>query len=166
MTAAPPRSSLRKFGGSLSLSEFYGLDGSSFKMMHTPPFVTYAMYAELTNSSGTAVENKDVYGLRRPADAGKNRSEQESTEKPPLILEYLARRGALKPATSAKAKVDIKSDRVSATATAADTDPRVSTRGQGQVVEEPPKKRKIAPAPKLDESSIAGGGGLARYLMK
>jgi hypothetical protein len=152
MKAAPPRSCLKKFGGALSLSEFYGDDDSVFKIMHTPPFVTYAMYAELTNMPGTTTENKDVYHLRRPLDVtSRPRSEPESTEKPPLILEYLARRGAIKPPTTASTS-KIRSEAGSVPLTS----------------DEPVKKRKIAASSikQPEEPSVGPSGGLARYLMK
>lgn len=138
MSPAPPRAALKKFGGKLSLEQFYGDDGSSFKALHTPPFVTFAMYAELTNA-GVPINSKDVSGLRRPEDnGGRVKAESESTEKTPLILEFLAKRGAIKPQNSQ--------------ITSASTEP---------------KKRKIlaAPPPKMEET-LGGGGGLARYIMK
>jgi len=96
MTPAPPRAALSKFGGSLSLKDFYGQDGFAFKMLHTPPFVTFAMYAELNEVD--TVDSKVTHGLRRPVDSKRPVAQPEPTEKPPLILEYLARRGlSLKP---------------------------------------------------------------------
>lgn len=93
MRAAPPRAALEKFGGKLNLSSFYGDDGTVFKAMHTPPFVTFAMYAEVTNQH-TPADSKVVHGLRRPTERTHPVAVAEPTEKPPLILEFLAKRGA------------------------------------------------------------------------
>jgi len=93
---SPPRAMLKKFGGKLTLSEFYGDDGSEFKCVISPPFVTFAMYAEITHK-GPVIDTKALTGLRRPANPVASGSERESTEKTPLILEFLAKRGALKP---------------------------------------------------------------------
>jgi hypothetical protein len=128
---------LKKFGGKLSLEEFYGNSGSSFKCVLTPPFVTFAIYAELTNKT-PAIDTKALTGLRRPDEAQRReipRMEQEMTEKPPMILEFLARRGAMKPP-------QIKSD-------------------------EPSKKKtKTAQITDEVTQVSEGAGGLAKYLMK
>jgi hypothetical protein len=93
MIPAPPRSALEKFGGKLSLDSFYGNDGTVFKAMHSPPFVTFAMYAEVTNQK-TPADSKVVQGLRRPTERTHPIATPEQTDKPPLILEFLAKRGA------------------------------------------------------------------------
>lgn len=93
MIPAPPRTALEKFGGKLSLDSFYGNDGTVFKAMHSPPFVTFAMYAEVTNQK-TSADSKVVQGLRRPTERTHPIATPESTDKPPLILEFLAKRGA------------------------------------------------------------------------
>lgn len=82
---APPRRSLLKYGGNMSLHEFYGEDENitTYKDVHSFPFVTFSMYAEV-------IQNNDVRGLRRPTVRTEPIREQEQTEKPPLILEYLA----------------------------------------------------------------------------
>jgi hypothetical protein len=104
LRAAPPREALAKFGGKLSLAEFYGEDGTVFKAIHAPPFVTFAMYAEVTRkaSDGAPVDVSEVKVLRRPAQRTDPVAVADPTDKPPLILEYLAARGALtlKPPTA------------------------------------------------------------------
>lgn len=95
MHPAPPRCLLEKFGGKLSLKEFYGTDGTEFTAMHEPPFVTYAMFAEIKNNGVLpAEEDKRTKGLRRPAVRTAPVAMQEITEKPPAILEFLAIKGA------------------------------------------------------------------------
>jgi hypothetical protein len=95
MFPAPPRCLLQKFGGTLSLEEFYGNDGTLFTAMHEPPFVTYAMFAEIRNNGVLpAEEDKRTKGLRRPAQRTAPIAIQEITEKPPAILEFLAMKGA------------------------------------------------------------------------
>lgn len=94
MKPAPPRCTLQKFGGTLTLKEFYGDDGTIFKSLISPPFATFAMYAEITKLPVSQDTNK-TKGLRRPTEI-REPTENESTEKPPLILEYLARRGIMK----------------------------------------------------------------------
>lgn len=97
MEAAPPRSALIKFGGKLTLEQFYGDSGHQFKALHVPPFVTFAMYAELTHcTTDPPLDEKKLTGLRRPLVRTTPKAEQETTEKPPLILEYLAKRGLQK----------------------------------------------------------------------
>ena len=91
MRPAPPRCTMEKFGGSLSLKEFYGECGTVFKSLISPPFATFAMYAEITKLP-LSQDNNKTKGLRRPTEI-RDPVENEITEKPPLILEYLARRG-------------------------------------------------------------------------
>jgi hypothetical protein len=88
MASAPPRCALNKFGGSMTLSEFYG-DNSVFVAIHAPPFVTFAMYAEIAKKP---IEN----GVRRPLTRQDPIAVNESTGKVPLILEFLAARGAVR----------------------------------------------------------------------
>jgi hypothetical protein len=95
MQPAPPRCLLKKFGGKLTLEEFYGTDGSVFTAMHEPPFVTYAMFAEIRNNGILPVEeDKSTKGLRRPLQRTTPIASQEMTEKTPAILEFLALKGA------------------------------------------------------------------------
>jgi len=72
----------------MSLSEFYG-DQSVFVAIHTPPFVTFAMYAEIAKKP---LEN----GIKRPTTRQDPMAVNESTGKVPLILEFLAARGAVR----------------------------------------------------------------------
>jgi len=94
---APPRSALKKFGGQMDLNEFYGESGNcKFKELHVPPFVTFAMYAEVTQNKDelfSTSEDKKLNGLRRPLQRTTPTATQESTEKTPLILEFLAKKG-------------------------------------------------------------------------
>ena len=93
---APPRSALKKFGGSMDLEDFYGSTNNSyFKSSIEPPFVTFAMYTEMiqkTNEDDNLVETK-VYGLKRPplnVLLSRQPAKSEQTGKIPLILEFLA----------------------------------------------------------------------------
>jgi len=95
MNIAPPRASLEKFGGKLTLNEFYGKPLETFKCMHTPPFVTFAMYAEITKITNES-SNNTVVNLTRPLQRTEPIAESEETGKVPLILEYLAKRGLMK----------------------------------------------------------------------
>ena len=109
IVAAPPRACLIKFGGKLTLDEFYGNSSHVFKTLHTPPFVTFAMYAEVTRKNDAdselgeneevnnfkSQEKNNMTGLRRPKIRLDPIAQQEETEKPPLILEFLAKRGNL-----------------------------------------------------------------------
>jgi hypothetical protein len=88
MSAAPPRCALKKFGGSMSLSEFYG-ESNTFVAMHAPPFVTFAMYAEVAKKPIDS-------GIKRPTTRTDPVAVNESTGKVPLILEFLAARGAVR----------------------------------------------------------------------
>lgn len=95
MHPAPPRCLLEKFGGKLTLKEFYGSDGTVFKAMHEPPFVTYAMFAEIKNNGILpAEEDKRIKELTRPLVRNTPVAIQEITEKTPAILEFLAMKGA------------------------------------------------------------------------
>jgi hypothetical protein len=89
MRAAPPRCALQKFGGTMSLSEFYGEGESEFVALHTPPFVTFAMYAEVAKKPISS-------GVRRPTTRTEPLAVNEITGKTPLILEFLAARGAVR----------------------------------------------------------------------
>lgn len=82
---APTRRSLLKYGGTMSLETFYGEDenGTEYKTTHSFPFVTFSMYAEVLQSN-------TLKGLRRPLIREEPVQVEEQTEKPPLILEYLA----------------------------------------------------------------------------
>ena len=92
ITPAPPRCALEKYGGKLTLEQFYGTGEIKFKSIHNPPFVTFAMYAEMTNISGND-NDKTTNGLRRPTERTTPIAKEESTQKTPLILEFLAKRG-------------------------------------------------------------------------
>jgi hypothetical protein len=106
-TAAPPRSALKKFGGPLTTAEFYGEDihCTRFVEVHTAPFVSFAMYAEVMQSNtlgpgtGTFPATKDQNevasdgreGLCQPLLRTDPIATQESTKQPSLLLEYLRR---------------------------------------------------------------------------
>lgn len=92
ITPAPPRCALQKYGGQLNINDFYGESEIKFKQIHNPPFVTFAMYAEMTNTNGPN-NDKQVHGLRRPTERTYPVAKEESTQKPPLILEFLAQKG-------------------------------------------------------------------------
>jgi hypothetical protein len=139
MQAAPPRAALSKFGGKMSLASFYGEDGTIFKSLHTPPFVTFAMYAEITNQQ-TPADSKIVNGLRRPLERTHPIATPEPTDKPPLILEFLAKRGAdMKPKDAKEAENDVSKEKVKK------------------------RKKEIVSVPIV---SSGGGGGLSQYLIK
>jgi uncharacterized membrane protein YgcG len=101
MKPAPPRCAMKKFGGSLDLDTFYGEDGNSttFKAIHSHPFVTFSMYVEIMGSKhdkNSSIHETQVYGLRRPQISElepKFSVEREQTEKPPMILNFLAKKG-------------------------------------------------------------------------
>jgi len=95
---APPRRCLSKYGGTMTLNQFYGDDANltQFVELHAFPFVTFSMYAEVKTSD-------DVKGLRRPTSRTEPVQEQEQTEKTPLILEYIATKGG-KPEVKRKKK--------------------------------------------------------------
>ena len=152
MDSAPPRSALIKFGGKLTLEQFYGDDSgaSHFKGLHTPPFVTFAMYAELSHSiTDPPIDEKKLTGLRRPLVRTSTVAEQDSTEKQPLILEFLAKRGLQK--TQAPAIVV----------------PKI-------LVASEPKKAKITlknnqnPLQQQHQGDSGGGGGgnLSKYIIR
>ena len=106
LSAAPPRASLEKFGGTLGLDEFYGNSGTNFKILHTPPFVTFAMYAEMTKTetAETSVDRISVKNLTRPLQRSDSIAVQDQTGKPPLILEFLASKGAENKTSQVSAK--------------------------------------------------------------
>jgi len=89
---APPRRCLEKYGGKMTLEQFYGEDKDFllYKQIFSFPFVTFSMYAEVQKTDG-------LRGLRRPLVRNEPVQEQEQTEKVPLILEYLATKGSTKP---------------------------------------------------------------------
>lgn len=94
--SAPPRHCLQKYGGNMTLEDFYGKCGYKFKQMNSPPFVTFAMYAELTKTDLSFDDTfSNVKNLRRPKERTVPIAVHEETGKPPLILEFLARRGIL-----------------------------------------------------------------------
>lgn len=114
MKPAPPRCAMKKFGGSLELDEFYGEDGqfTTLKSAHAHPFVTFSMYLEImgtkNDKNANNVHENQVYGLRRPQVSEKDQKlvvEREQTEKPPMILNFLAKKGiALKSLEEKKEK--------------------------------------------------------------
>lgn len=95
-SAAPPRSALQKFGGPLTLAEFYGEDVlcTRFIEVHCAPFVSYAMYAEVMRGSTNVPKDADILtletGIRQPAIRTEPIAHQESTQKIPLLLEFLS----------------------------------------------------------------------------
>lgn len=110
---APPRCALKKYGGKLSLNDFYGTDEIKFKAIHNPPFVTFAMYAEMTNKNGPE-HDKATNGLTRPTERTTPVATEESTQKPPLILEFLAKRGISMKGPKNELSEPLKKKRVSA----------------------------------------------------
>ena len=104
--AAPPRSALNKYGGPLTLSEFYGEDihATKFVEIHSAPFVSFAMYAEVMSTSksnhhqiqkqnlfhGNA--NEDEEEVRQPKIRTEPIALQEPTGKASLLLDYITRR--------------------------------------------------------------------------
>jgi hypothetical protein len=95
MKPAPPRCALQKFGGPMNFDEFYGNDGTIVVSCISPPFVTFSMFLEITNiKSELSTLGKEVYGLRRPTtQEGRIIATHESTDKPPEILNFLAKMG-------------------------------------------------------------------------
>jgi hypothetical protein len=95
MKPAPPRCALKKFGGPMDFDQFYGNDGTVVVSCISPPFVTFSMYLEITNiKSEESTLGKEVHGLRRPTtQEGRVIATHESTDKPPEILNFLARMG-------------------------------------------------------------------------
>jgi hypothetical protein len=96
VSAAPPRSALKKFGGPFTLSEFYGEDAhqTRFVEIHSAPFVSFAMYAEIMQSTLKAreLENQnDEEGIRQPLLRTDPIAKQECTQQPSLLIEYLKR---------------------------------------------------------------------------
>jgi hypothetical protein len=95
VSPAPPRSALKKFGGPFALSEFYGEDAhqTRFVEIHSAPFVSFAMYAEIMQS--TIVKAKEVEadeeGIRQPLLRTDPIAKQECTQQPSLLIEYLRR---------------------------------------------------------------------------
>jgi hypothetical protein len=98
-TAAPPRAALRKFGGPLDLSEFYGDDGTVFVELHCPPFVSFAMYAEVMRTKASETSREKVLqvnesdGIQQPLVRKDPIAQIEQTGSAPALLEYLAKRG-------------------------------------------------------------------------
>jgi mannitol-specific phosphotransferase system IIBC component len=115
-TAAPPRAALKKFGGPLTLAEFYGEDAycTRFVEVHAAPFVSFAMYAEVMQTqtkSQSQFKDKDKYmfadkekekekeskqdlmedGIRQPFLRTDPISVQECTTQPSLLVKYLTK---------------------------------------------------------------------------
>ena len=101
--AFPPRCTLAKYGGALTLSEFYGdsADFSTHITLHSPPFVTFAMFSEVCKGKQQSTEKSSSMLLRPDKPLGQQTIEQ--TGKPPMLLNFLA---DLKLSSSKKPKVD------------------------------------------------------------
>jgi hypothetical protein len=143
---APPRCSLIKFGGKLTLDEFYGDSKVQFKVVHVPPFVTFAMYVEMTRKvdDDTAIDatNLQAKGLRRPLVRTEPVAQYTETGKPPLLLEYLAKRGIV------------------------EKDNMMENTNNGEAVTKPKrKKEKIAGVQNNTTTFQQQQGGLGKYLV-
>ena len=111
-TAAPPRAALKKFGGPLTLSEFYGEDAlcTRFVEVHAAPFVSFAMYAEVmqdtanqlnhnqnqNQTTATTQQKKSsttLYedGIQQPLVRTDPIAQQECTRRPSMLVEYLTK---------------------------------------------------------------------------
>lgn len=105
-TAAPPRSALKKFGGPLTPAEFYGEDifCTRFVEVHTAPFVSFAMYAEVMQSNNnnnrvlsatsqqqSKEQEAEKEGFCQPEIRTDPIATQEPTKQPSMLLEYLKR---------------------------------------------------------------------------
>lgn len=108
-TAAPPRAALKKFGGPLTLAEFYGEDTycTRFVEVHAAPFVSFAMYAEVMQTQTKPKQdknnkdnnNKDMSsdatlmedGIRQPLLRTDPIALQECTAQPSLLVKYLTK---------------------------------------------------------------------------
>jgi len=111
-TAAPPRAALKKFGGPLTLAEFYGEDAycTRFVEVHAAPFVSFAMYAEVMQAQTKFIpkdKDKNMYadkekekekgskqdltedGIRQPFLRSDPIANQECTTQPSLLVKYL-----------------------------------------------------------------------------
>lgn len=95
---SPPRFMLARYGGPLSLAEFYGEDAQAtqFKAMRLPPLASFGMYMECMRGSihtkGVA-EMPSVESLRnlsRPKQRELPLVLRQPTGRPPLLLELLA----------------------------------------------------------------------------
>ena len=137
----------------MTLDSFYGTDGTVFKTIHSPPFVTFAMYAEVTNQQ-TPADSKIVQGLRRPAERTHPIAIAESTDKVPLILEFLAKKGA-----------DVKTNSSSAVIETKKEDNQVKKRKKDLQVSNTSFANASLAGSNLSCGS-GGSGGLAQYLIK
>lgn len=109
-TAAPPRAALKKFGGPLTLAEFYGEDAycTRFVEVHAAPFVSFAMYAEVMQAQTKFIpkdKDKNIYadkekgskqdltedGIRQPFLRTDPIANQECTTQPSLLVKYLTK---------------------------------------------------------------------------
>jgi len=107
LAVAPPRCTLDKFGGPLTLREFRGADTRVVPQLVMPPLITYAMVVSAQAASGTPAprraravdgtfENADrtqVRGLRRPRVRTTPEIARVSTGREPLLLRVIAERG-------------------------------------------------------------------------
>jgi len=166
MAPAPPRAALTKFGGPMSLDEFYGEDAActQFKALHTPPFVTFAMYAEVTRkevggvSAAPNTGEELLRGLRRPHVRTEPVAVQEPTGKAPLLLEYLAARGAIALSSSSQPHPASRSESASEHAAL----PKKATRSRAVTTKSLPPPSVATPQP----HTTNGSATLTKYLMK
>jgi hypothetical protein len=95
---APPRFMLAKYGGPLSLLEFYGEDGehTEYVAMRAPPLASFAMYMECVRGTAHApavTEMPTIESLRnltRPTVREEPLAPRLPTGRAPLLLELLA----------------------------------------------------------------------------
>ena len=89
---APPKTALQKYGGDLTLKEFYGNSDFEFTMTSEAPFVNSYSIHEFTSTRIHTVDGrKDEDTLTRPTIRTEPQSEQSETGFPPMLLEYLAK---------------------------------------------------------------------------
>jgi hypothetical protein len=89
---------LKKYGGSLSLEEFYGTDqlATRYVAMRAPPMASFAMYMECVRGTLLAPNVAEIptleslRDLRRPLIRNEPLAERLPTGRAPLLLELLA----------------------------------------------------------------------------
>ena len=95
---SPPRFMLQRYGGPLSLLEFYGEDaqGAQFKAMRAPPLASFGMFMECVRGTAQAQRVAEMptleslKNLQRPLQRDLPLATRQPTGRPPLLLELLA----------------------------------------------------------------------------
>jgi hypothetical protein len=94
---SPPRFMLLRYGGPLTLEEFYGTDKklTVYCAMRDPPLASFGMYMECVRGTEHAQRFSEIPSLesgniKRPTQREVPLQTQQQTGRPPLLLELLA----------------------------------------------------------------------------